>query len=586
IMSSGTMLSCKMALSRRCVRAVLLSVAVQFLLLAIFLLFVNFELWHPLQWVAGTFRLVCSFYTWFASIPLIGAVVFYGVTLSQQHLAERRYCSTRYRWMLNNGPRKILFLGAHLLVGYLTAWLYAGYLHSDYRHLLYRCYGQDCLSSYHVFLLGMGIAAGCYYFVSVHLHHEVSIDYAIVEQSRSQKLRELLFSTFKGAPISSLLPTLSYSLVFALLGGFVRQRLGHLLGVDVDDRLVGILDVATNVRLLFYAWLLSSQILSNMHLMKRFYAMLLSEQLPLVVSRNRLVSHKQQQQLTVVTGLGLFNVYVVQCLTAHFLYIESKRKDSPVRLEIFQLTEPGNRPVNWRELCDQCVYIVGNFTDELSDSMRQVSVVKSNDEHPTAAHSDVNAALLAEKALLRQYNHMYGIRSVVAQSSETTPEHRQQWQQAKPSESIRHVPTWCERVSIQLEESLQRLLHRIPGIIYLFGEPEGAKTLFLLEHSLPIVWLTQALAHICVASLKEDRYGVVQDDLPTIIKTLHRLKSELDKLSNSNASNLKSASVILNYLRCAVRRSLYNVCDSFYNYLEDIIAGEELLQLQSFVHHG
>ncbi|KAH8311544.1 hypothetical protein KR044_006788, partial [Drosophila immigrans] len=580
-MSSGAVLSCKLALFRRCVRAVLLSVAVQFLLLAIFLLFVNFELWHPLQWVAGTLRLVCSFYTWFASLPLLAAVVLYGITLSQQHLAERRYCGTRYRWLVHNGAGKLLFLGAHLLVGYLTAWLYAGYLHSDYRHLLYRCYGRDCLSSYHVFLLGMGVAAGCYFFVAEHLQHEVSINCAIVEQSRAQKLRQLLLATLKTAPINSLLPTLSYALAFVLLGGFVRQRLCHLLGVDADDLLLGVWEVVSNVRLLFYAWLLSSQILSNMQLMQRFYALLLSEELPLVVSRNRLTSEKQPQQLTIVAGLGLFNMYVVQCLTAHFLYSAVKRKDSPVRLQIFQLTEPGNRPVNWRELCDQCVSIVSSFTDELGDSMQQLSITKGSEQHlPTAPNSDINAVLLAEKVLLRQYNQLYGIRSVIARSHETTPE-------PKSLDSVRHVPSWCERLSLQLEECLQRVMRRIPGIVYLFGEPEGAKTLFLLQHSLPIVWLTQALAHICVASLREDRYGVVQDDLPTIIKTLHRLKCELDKLSSSGASNLRAAAIDFNYLRCAVRRSLYNVCNSFYDYLDDIVATpEELCQLQSFVHLG
>jgi len=127
------MLTCKLMLFSRCMRAVLLSVAVQFLLLTVFLLFVNFELMHPLEWVTGTFSLVCSFYTWFACIPLIAAVVLYGVTLSQQHLAERRYYSTRFQWMRYNAPRKLLFLGTHLFVGYLTAWLYTGYLHSDYR---------------------------------------------------------------------------------------------------------------------------------------------------------------------------------------------------------------------------------------------------------------------------------------------------------------------------------------------------------------------------------------------------------------------------------------------------------------------
>lgn len=571
-MSSGSMLTCKLMLFSRCMRAVLLSVAVQFLLLTVFLLFVNFELMHPLQWVTGTLSLVCSFYTWFASIPLIAAVVLYGVTLSQQHLAERRYCCTRFQWMLYNTPRKLLFLGAHLFVGYLTAWLYTGYLHSDYRQLIYRCYSQDCLSSYHVFLLGMGIVAGCYYFVSVHMRQEVSIDYAIVDQSLTEKLRELLYSTLMKAPVKSLMPTLCYSTIFSLCGSLLKDKLSHLLGVDADDRLVGIIDMASNVRLIFYAWMLTTQILSNMHLMQCFYAILLSEDLPLVVSRNR-GSLASDKEVTVVSALGLFNVHVVHCLAAHFIYNESKRKDSPVRLEIFRLTEPGNRPANWRELCDQCLSIVCSFTDEFTDSMKQISVMKG-----TEPNHDINSAILAEKLLLRQYNQLYGIRSVV-----TTPnEDHSQRLDTKP----RHVPNWCERASIQIEESFQRLLRRIPGIIYLFAEPEGAKTVFLLENSQPIVWLTQALAEICVASLKEDRYGVVQDDLPAIIKSLHRLKCELDNLSNT-MGNLKATNISFNCLRSAVRRSLYNLCNSFYDYLDEIIStGEELRQLQSFVHHG
>lgn len=132
-MSTTALSSFKLLLLGRCLRGAILSVVVQYLLLTVFLLFVNFELLHPLNWLAGTLRLVCSWYTWFASILLISAVLLYGVTLTQQHLAERRYCATRYRWLIQNGPRKLLFLGAHLFLGYLTAWLYSGYLHTDYR---------------------------------------------------------------------------------------------------------------------------------------------------------------------------------------------------------------------------------------------------------------------------------------------------------------------------------------------------------------------------------------------------------------------------------------------------------------------
>ena len=72
--ASSSSNACKLLLLGRCLRAVLLSVAIQFLLLTVFLLFVNFQLLHPLAWVTGTLRLVASWYTWFASIPLVASV--------------------------------------------------------------------------------------------------------------------------------------------------------------------------------------------------------------------------------------------------------------------------------------------------------------------------------------------------------------------------------------------------------------------------------------------------------------------------------------------------------------------------------
>lgn len=412
----------------------------------------------------------------------------------------------------------------------------------------------------------MGIVAGGFYFATAHMRTEVSIDYAIVDLTRTEKLREVFYSTLLKAPINSLIPTLSYAFLFWICGSVVKNKLSHLLGVNSDDYLAGIIDVITNGRLLFYAWLLTTQVWSNMHLMRRLYAMLLAEDLPLVIARNRM-NISNEKQLHLVSCLGLCNVHVVQCLAAHFLHKQAKRKNSPIRNEVFQLTEPGNRPANWRALCDQCLSIVDSFSEDLDNSMRQISVVKDSNE----------PVLLAEKVLLRQYNQSHGIRSVVSPPRIEPP--AQAWQ-AQP---IRHVPNWCERTSLQLKEYLQRLLRRIPGIVYLFTESEGGKTQFLLEHALPVVWVTQALAQICVASLNEDRYGVVQDDLPNIIKSLHRLNSELDKLNNS-IPNLRTTNPSFNNLRCAVRRSLYNICISFYDYLGELIpAGEELRQLQMFV---
>jgi len=421
----------------------------------------------------------------------------------------------------------------------------------------------------------MGIAAGCYYFVSVHMRQEISIEFPVVEQSRAEKLRELLYGSLPRSLVRSLLPTLSYTLAFWLFGPLICRKLSTILFVDVDERLEGFFGVATNLRLLFYGYLLTAQILSNMHLMRCFYGILLSEDLPLVVTKQR-AAFAHEQEITMVAGLGVFNVYVVQCLAAHYFYKLALRKDSTQRAEIFQLTEPGNRPANWRSLCDQCLSILGSFTEELTESMQKISVLKGAQSLPMPKISKpVSASLMAEKLLLRQYNQMHGIRPIVPPKKEDAVD--------RAPDGIRYMPNWCERVSTQLEQALQRLVQRVPGIVYFFNEPEGSKTTFLLANSLPVVYMTQALAQICVASLKEDPYGVVQNDLPAIIKAINKLRNELDKLS-SVIGNLKAPSSSFYVLRCAVRRSLYAICNSFCDYLGDILPpGEELRQLQDLV---
>ncbi|XP_017103242.2 nucleoporin Ndc1 [Drosophila bipectinata] len=567
--------ACKMLLLGRCLHAVLMSAAIQFQLLLVFLLLVNFQLLRPLDWVSGTVGLICSWYTWFASIPLLAAVVLYGVALCQQHLVERPYCPTRYRWILHYGPRKLFFLGAHLLVGFLTAWLYTGYLQTDYRHLSYKCYGEDCISGYHVYMLGMGLTAGCYYFVSVHKRQEDSIKFPIVEQTRGEKLRELIYATLARSLVRSVVPTLSYTVVFSILGRLVCLKLSHILGVNMDERMEGFFGVVTNVKLLFYGWLLTAQILSNMHLMRSFYGILLCEDLPLVITKQK-AAFANEQEISLVSALGILNVYIVQCLAANFFYKLAMRKDSKLRAEIFQLTEPGNRPANWRALCDQCLVILGSFTDELIESMQKISVLKGSQNLPLPQTIDsTSTSLMAERILLRQYNQMHGIRPIASPTRNAAFD--------QPADGIRHMPNWCERVSTQLEESVHRLVNRIPGIVFLFSEPEGSKTNFLLSNSQHVVYITQALSQICVASINEDRYGVVQNDLPAIIKVINKLRGELDKL-NSVMGNLRAPSSEFNVLRSAVRRSLYTICNSFFDYLGDLLPpGEELHQLQAFI---
>lgn len=187
----------------------------------------------------------------------------------------------------------------------------------------------------------------------------------------------------------------------------------------------------------------------------------------------------------------------------------------------------------------------------------------SDTDKPTATEA-------AEKILLRQYNETYGIRRMVADSPTTNIDSSVPPNiSPKSSNAVKRINAQFEHMSKQLEQALNTAFRTIPGLFYMFGESDGAKTAFLLSNSQMIVWLTQGLAGICAASIVEDKYGVVQVVLPQIIRALLKLKGELDKLNNVNLNGKKLDRNLIT-LKNAVKRSLYKITSVFGDYLRDL----------------
>lgn len=127
---------CKVLLLSRCLIALVLSVFMQYLLLAVFLLFINFNALHPMRWLKESSSLIFSFYTWVVITPLIASIFIYAILLGKSHLAIKRYYASRFVWLVKTFPRKLSFLGIHIVVGLLTACTYTKFLHEDYRWVI------------------------------------------------------------------------------------------------------------------------------------------------------------------------------------------------------------------------------------------------------------------------------------------------------------------------------------------------------------------------------------------------------------------------------------------------------------------
>ncbi|GBP03275.1 Nucleoporin Ndc1 [Eumeta japonica] len=113
---------------------------------------------------------------------------------------------------------------------------------------------------------------------------------------------------------------------------------------------------------------------------------------------------------------------------------------------------------------------------------------------------------------------MHGIRRLNADTPTSTFDSSVPQDFLEPANVAQRINANFERISKQIEQYLAAAFHTIPGLCYMFGEADGAKTAYLLSNSQMIVWVIQGLAGISAASINEDKYGVVQVTLPQIIK--------------------------------------------------------------------
>lgn len=614
---------CKGIIFFRWLHAVLLNVAMQFLLLALFLLFVNFSAWHPINWVTQTVRLILSVYTWLRIAPLVCVVVVYGMYLGKSYMHEPQMFRNRFLVIYKTTVPTALFYVLHFLVGFLTTWLYSNFLSPDYQTFFtnrsecesdtyqYGFYVM-CVNEKFMFIALTGAASALLYCWHVKPAQQLC-EFPIIHQSTYLRIRTQLYAVLWGTLLKSFAPVLCVHVSYSLIGRYPFEWLmkGVLSGDFVLNGNVHVYDV----KLFLVTWILTTHILSNLYLMAHLIHVFLTQPQIFPIESGSLgeghvFSRDQRQaisELTLVQALGNTKISIVRQLAALDLYKLSVYGDIyQRRKQIFALSIPGGHPYNWNELSNQCIGLINAYNADVSTAVRSLS----RDRPPTKAaafghmklappapvvpefrsSTPTSATELADKIRIRQYNETCGIRHMLAADTDAD---------VRLLSPIRQVADPCARfnqtvgILNQKMASVKQAVMNVAAVRYLFGTNEMAQLQALL--ALPrvdeVCWIVQGISMIAVHSLHEDRYGVVQINLPDIIGALLQLRDSINHLPvgllasaspYQRAAHAKPNGALA--LRNAVKRSLYNICITFNDYLPDLVKStSDLRLLQNYV---
>lgn len=550
-MDDSKAVQCKRITVDRFLMATLYSIAAQIAPVTIFLLFVNFNVLHPITWLLDTSRLVFSIYTWIYMMPLVLSVATHGIIWSKVFLSRTDYHPNRFMLILNTCTKKAALLLTHTLVGFFTAWLFVKIL--SWRAGTLSDEARWCL------LFG-GMFMGSFHFLKSRLKLIQNVPFPLIQQRRFLRIRAHLYSILRSSFFTALMPSFIYVSLAVLLIPFTASQLHQ------DD--LTLRTLFSNWRLLVYIWILASQILSNMQFMEQLYIVFLTEHQEFAVQAP-LATH-----LTLADALKADHFKIIQELASLDLYsLGNDPKNGPRRRELFSLSIPGGHPYNWRAVSEATMRNISAFTAQLVTAVECVQSYekKNQSQSPTALLSQQqirSASQLAEKVLQRQ--NMHGIRNM----SHIYPGHADGEEvmstigDRRPKILQRLLPPPDVQQGLR---AVKAKLLALPGIHYLLAEQHYARVHYTLKQSQQIVWLLEGISQLASCSLREDEYGIVQKTLPAIVAQLLELKGVTDRVEATISMDRSKCRSHQKALRSAVKRSLYNIASTFGDYLNDLI---------------
>ncbi|GBM98389.1 Nucleoporin NDC1, partial [Araneus ventricosus] len=219
------------------------------------------------------------------------------------------------------------------------------------------------------------------------------------------------------------------------------------------------------------------------------------------------------------------------------------QQDEERRKQIFTISHPGGHPHQWKAVADFCISSLKQFVAKL----QEYSVVAAAAKEP-------------------KMNYNKGISFVLEeQKSFFEP----------PKES----PTFSETVIASLRGW--------PSVAYFLDELPSIKIRKLFASSQPLIWMIDALGYLVSASYSEDKFGVIQQTLPEIIRLLLDIKMAEEKLPIDLVgfrTHVKDPYGRYDHihqrvsLKTSVNAALCRIADTFKNDINGIYLPEEYLR--------
>uniref|UniRef100_A0A1B6C4Z8 Nucleoporin NDC1 n=1 Tax=Clastoptera arizonana TaxID=38151 RepID=A0A1B6C4Z8_9HEMI len=560
----------------RMAKAVFWNIIFQFFVLLTYVFFANVDFFHPYSSFKIWFEIASSFSVWLNIFPLTVIIFAQGIVCSKKYISKPPYNKTRIAKLTGIFSVNNIFLGClHIFIGVAIAFVYTAFSKEELNSFTTICseegnnlFQYQCLSEKRLFLILGGFWIGLYYFIYDYVFGTKNLIFPPIQQKKFIQIKTTFLQNIKMAVWDSLFPSYLFLIFYYFRGGYVRSWFYNILYTNLNLKPLDSIFLFFNLSVLLYLWVFSSIFVFTLREMKMVFNIHLTEYIKFLTSPVPYFS--QSGAITMKEALGMSNVPIVQHLAYLDLFILSE-KDQIRRGDIFSISQPGGHPHTWNGIREECLKVIKIFTT----SMENLTEPQQNEEKSKTEITNINKSFFHDcKSPIRSLSSRslcdYNINDEIKTS---TQQFNDLWE---------IFQNW-------LDTKKSAFLNK-PIIAYFLSDVPEKKIQYLVYQSQIVIWASQSLALLACASLKEDNYGVVQNNLCDIIVALLTLKQALEKIPKHLIGNKKSSGMecfniqTKHALNSAVKRSIYKIAITFSGYIKDIgLSPETQRQMLGYV---
>ncbi|XP_069837741.1 nucleoporin NDC1 [Dendropsophus ebraccatus] len=508
-----------------------------------------------------------------------------------------------------------------------------------------------CLNERYLFLLLTGGFMGYSYSLLYFIHNMNCLSFPSVRQFKYFQFRQSVRKLLKHSCVQSLYLVRNFAIVYFFLGYIPRKWIQTILNLQMDrhlpplDTLRGLLDLS----LFYQIWLSGVFLLTTWYTAWLLFQIYSTEAHMFPVQTAFPEEAKKCLPNMLSCGSPLLKYLAFQDLMLLSQYSPSRRQ------EVFSLSQPGGHPHNWTAISRECLGVLTNLTSRLVAHQEAAAsngrIILSSSSSDTRKSSSSSGASFINDTVEPSPNIFPTPRIPIPSVLKPGASLKAKWDSGSPFASPaigriagidqsspwhgsvqsphvmrKGVKLWTCESDIQSKESevsplaksssgpaggdgqrvfytwLHNRLEQIKYFLakrvlfmYLFSKHPEASSQEVFADSQIHIWALEGLSHLVAASFSEDKMGVVQTALASILATLLTLHEAVEKhfkLPHAPSKPARSTSSLVDSsyktLRFAVRSTLktaiYRISTTFGEHLHAVpVSSEHRKKMQQFL---